>query len=303
MAIYSFKKMTAVFLVTAFGMFILSGCGSGKNDDSINGGNSDKSGQSTDPKDTLVKSIFYSVPSPIETASLIQRIGVPYDKEYLNDIKKLSSYSTTGSKALNLGVYGADLSFTSIYDQNQESMLYLKCTNTLANGLGISGAFDETTANRLEANKNNKDSLLGIISESFWTADAFLKENERPGTSSLIIVGGWIESVYIASRIQEASKNKEIETRIAEQKYTLSSLVKMTKRYASADQTVADVYNDLVDLQNVYNTIEVSKEKATASKDASGVTTIGGKASLKLTAEQLKSITEKVRAFRAKIIK
>lgn len=254
-------------------------------------------------KDSLVENIFYSVPSPLETATLIQQSGVPYNKDYLNDIKKVSEYTTTGDQALNLGVYGADLSFTGIYDQTQESMLYLKCANTLASKLGINGAFDENTANRLDANKANRDSILGIISESFWTADSYLKDNERPGTSSLIIAGGWVESVYIATKLAESSKNKDMITRVAEQKYTLGNLVKMLKKY-DFDPTVKLMHTDLVDLQTAFDAVKAVKTESKAEKDEkTKITTIGGGSKLELTPEQLKVISEKIAVIRKKIIK
>ena len=280
-----------------------TGCGnSGKQDaDNITG--DEKPSTPSTVKDTLAQTIFYSVPSPIETASLIQKTGVPYNKDYLNDIQNVSKYTTTGSEALNLGVYGSDLSFTSIYDQTQESMLYLKCANNLANRLGISNAFGEETANRLDANKNNRDSLLSIISESFWTADSYLKDNERPGTSSLIIAGGWIEAVYIATKLEASSKNAEITTRIAEQKFTLENLVKMLKRY-DFDATISDVYKDLMDLKTVFDQISLVKSPSVSSTDAkTGITTIGSKSKLNITPEQLKTITEKIEVLRVKITK
>ncbi len=281
----------------------LTSCGNSGKQDVDNGTGEEKSGTSSSGKDTLVQTIFYSVPSPIETASLIQKTGVPYNKDFLNDIQNVPKYTTTGSKALNLGVYGTDLSFTSIYDQTQESMIYLKCANNLANGLGISNAFGEETANRLDANKNNRDSLLGIISESFWQADSYLKDSERPGTSSLIIAGGWIEAVYIATKLQSSSKNAEITTRIAEQKFTLENLVKMLKRY-DFDATIADVYKDLIDLKTVFDQISLVKSPSESSKDPkTGITTIGSKSKLNITPEQLKAISDKIEILRAKITK
>jgi len=302
MTFTNLKKMIAVAFVPAALVLTLASCGGGDKTDETIGGD-EKSGPHSTEKDTSIQNIFYSVPSPIETATLIQKTGVPYNKDYLNDIQKVSKYTTTGDKALNLGVYGSDLSFTSIYDQTQESMLYLKCANNLANGLGISGAFDENTANRIEANKSNRDSLLGIISESFWTADSYLKDNERPGTSSLIIAGGWVEAVYIATKIAESSKNQEIVTRIAEQKFTLENLTGMLKKY-DFDETVASIRKDLMDLKTVFDQVKMTKSSASASTDSkTGVTTIGGGSKLTVTPEQLKSITEKVGAIRAKIIK
>ena len=52
---------------------------------------------------------MFSIPSPIQTAMLIEKSGADYSKGFLNDAKKVSTYATNYQKALNLGVYGADV--------------------------------------------------------------------------------------------------------------------------------------------------------------------------------------------------
>ncbi|HEY1040833.1 MAG TPA: hypothetical protein VGF30_15565, partial [Bacteroidia bacterium] len=117
------------------------------------------------------QNIFNSVPGTSEITRMVTDAGIEYDGALLNDPDKYKSYSTDDYKALNLGVYGTDLCYTSVFEQTQESMLYLKCVNQLCNGLGISGVFDEKTTDRIDANKENRDSLLNIISKSFEQAD------------------------------------------------------------------------------------------------------------------------------------
>src|SRR6202008_264862 len=95
-------------------------------------------------KSNLVKSntqkIIFTVPSPIEMALLLQKANAKYDAKILNDIQNTSKYTSNASKAINLGVYGADLTYTSVLDQTQESMLYLTASKKLADGLGITEA-------------------------------------------------------------------------------------------------------------------------------------------------------------------
>lgn len=254
-------------------------------------------------KDTKAQNVFYSIPSPIETTSLLKGAGAKYNASYLNPIENVSKYSTAASRALNLGVYGSDLSFTSIYDQTQESMLYLRCTNKLATSLGISGAFDETTTSRIEANLENRDSLLTIISDSYWNADTYLKENGQPGVSALIIAGGWIEGLYIATQIANATKNEDIATRIGEQKLSLDNLVALLDSYKNTNDGVKDVLAQFQDLKKIYDGIDVKAgETQTSTNKASGVTTIDNKSNFKLTAEQLKAISDKAYQIRNKII-
>src|SRR5205814_1631011 len=60
---------------------------------------------------------LFSVPSPIQTAMLIQKSGVAYDKSILNVSNKANSYTNDFMRALNLGIFGADLGYVSMYNQ------------------------------------------------------------------------------------------------------------------------------------------------------------------------------------------
>lgn len=278
----------------------VSSCGS-SSEDNFTG--NDTTAAASVEKDTKAQNVFYSIPSPIETTSLLKGAGAKYNASYLNPIENVSNYSTAASRALNLGVYGTDLSFTSIFDQTQESMLYLRCTNKLATSLGISGAFDDKTTARIEANLENRDSLLTIISDSYWNADSYLKENGQPGVSALIIAGGWLEGLYIATQIANTTKNEDIATRIGEQKLSLDNLVALLDSYKETNQGVNDTFKQLSELKKIYDEIPAKSEETVASTDpAAGVTTVDNKSNYKITPEQLKAISDKAAQIRNKII-
>jgi len=281
---------------------IISSCGNSSSDSEIAAADSTTNVNETG-KDAKAQNVFYSIPSPIETTSLLKGAGAKYNAKYLNPIENVSKYSTAASRALNLGIYGSDLSFTSIFDQTQESMLYLRCTNKLASSLGISGAFDESTTTRIEANLENRDSLLTIISDSYWNADTYLKDNGQPGVSALIIAGGWIEGLYIATQIANATNNADIATRIGEQKLSLDNLVALLDSYKTSNAGVNDMLVQLQELKKIYDGIQIKSAETVASTDKKeGVTTIDNGSTFKLSAEQLKAITDKITQIRNKII-
>lgn len=294
-------QLKKVFLSSLTGfMIVVSGCNSGNNSE----GDSDTDSTATEEpaKNVNTQNIFYSIPSPVEVAQLIKKAGAKYEKSYLNPIENVSKYNTSISKALNLGVYGSDLSFTSIFEQTQESMLYLKCANTLASGLGINGAFGAQTVSRVESNMDNRDSLLDIISEAFWTADSYLKENDRPNTSALILAGGWIEGLYIATKVAEVTHNEEIITRIAEQKLSLQNMINLIESYGK-DESTEYILNDFKELKVMYDNVQFTKSKVEATTDkTTQITTIGGASKVAITPEQLKEISAKIQNIRNTII-
>ena len=244
--------------------------------------------------------IFQTLPSPFETATLFQEAGAGYDAGTTNPVENVNNYSTNTQKALNLGVYGADLSYANIFDQSQESMFYMNCSKKLSDGLGITAAFDAETMERIEENMNNRDSLMIIINDAFWITDAHLKENGQNHLSALIITGGWIEGLYLGTAaLNKDAPDDKLMQRIADQKYSLNNLVELLGSYDNAE--VDDVAQKIRTLQMVYDKIEESDEEATISNDG-GVATIGGGSTLTYEAQTILEITDVIQKIRNEII-
>ncbi|MEO7082468.1 MAG: hypothetical protein ABIY71_13115 [Flavobacteriales bacterium] len=248
------------------------------------------------------KSIFHNIPSPMETAGLLKKAGAEYDRNILNDVKNVDNYTAASKQALNLGIYGADLSYASVFNNTQESMLYTSCAQKLAKKLDVNNAFNEEVVGRLEKNRNNRDSLLSIISETYWHVDAYLKENQRDNISALMVTGGWMEGLYIATQVTKNHDTPELRQRIAEQRLPLIDLLELVKTYSPDDLAIESVLMDLEALQAIYADVQMPSGKSTVTEE-NGVTTIGGTApTASLTDAQLKTITEKVATIRASYI-
>ena len=248
------------------------------------------------------KNIFHNIPSPMETAALLKKAGAEYDRDILNDVKNVDNYTAASKQALNLGIYGADLSYASVFNNTQESMLYTSCAQKLAKKLDVSSAFNEGVIDRLEKNRNDRDSLLSIISETYWHVDAYLKENERDNISALMVAGGWTEGLYIASQVAKIHDTPELRQRIAEQRLPLVDLLELLRTYSPDDPAVSGVLKDLESLDSLFAQVTVPGGESTITQD-NGVATIGGTTPLaSLTDGQLKSITEAVATVRASYI-
>ncbi len=302
----SLKKLFVPIVIGAFLSPFFYGCGPSDGTGETEAGDTTgmESGGMT-KKDGKAQNIFYSIPSPIELAQLIQKAGASYNKDLLNSIDNVGKYNSNSAKALNLGVYGADLSYTSVFDNNtQESMIYLKCTQKLASELGVGNAFNETTIDRIQSNTGKKDSLLSIISESYMSTDEMLKESQRENASALVIAGGYIEGIYLGTQLAKASKNgADIVNRIAEQKGTLDNVIGLLTPSA-ADAGVAAILEDLKAMQAIFNEVTVSApvEASVKTDAATKVTTIGGKITYTVTPATFEKLTAKAAEIRNKII-
>jgi len=256
--------------------------------------------QETSGRVEKVQNVFQTLPSPLETASIFQHAGANYNAELLNPIANVDNYSTNTQKAINFGVYGADLSYANIFEQTQETMFYMNCTKKLSDALGVSSAFDAATMERLEENINNKDSLMIIINDAFWLADAFLKENGQDNLSALIVTGGWIEGLYIGTKtIDKKNPDEGLMLKIADQKFSLDNLVQLLATYDNEE--VKQVASKLNNLKAIYDKIS-EEESETTVEETDGVTTIGGGSSLSYDKETIIEITNEIEKIRNKII-
>ncbi|GIV27053.1 MAG: hypothetical protein KatS3mg027_0867 [Bacteroidia bacterium] len=242
---------------------------------------------------------LFSIPSPIQTAILIQKLGLPFNKSILFDSKKVNTFNTDVSRALLLGVYGADLGYVSMYSQTQEALTYLGAIKQLADKLGVSSAFDEKTFKRFENNLTNKDSLMVLVGEAYRASDNYLKNNKRLDISSLILLGGWLESMNIAIESYKSKNNEEIKRRIAEQKLTVNNLNQLITQNAP-EQT--DILADLKELQMLYDKVQFKYQYVDPTTDTTKkITYINSTNELILNDEDLKNIIEKIQALRNKI--
>jgi hypothetical protein len=299
------KRTVNTFVIATLISAVLIGCSGNDSQKNITDADTDTTNQAgNDGKLIKVQEIFYTIPSPIEMASLLKKSGTTYNAKNLNSVHNVVKYTSAKKQALNLGVYGADLSYASIFNQNQESIIYLSCAKQLADQLGVTSAFNNETMDRIETNIENRDSLLEIISDAFYTIDGYLKENNRQNISALVITGGWIEGLYLATKITLDSKSApdDLKKRIADQKYSLGDLILLVESYP-ADEGLVDIRKDLQGLQDIYDKIELYRESGeTTTDEATGVTVLGGTSSSTMTDAQLNEIAEKVKEIRSAYI-
>jgi len=245
---------------------------------------------------------LFSIPSPLQTAMLIQKTGSPYDKSILNTKENMNQYVTDFYKALNLGIYGADLGYVNMYDKTQDAISYLAAVKKLADELGVSGAFDKQTMERFQKNISNKDSMMVLVGLAYRAGDAFLKGNNRKDISGLILAGGWIESLNFAVAVNKTKPNEEVKRRIADQKQALSSVIKLLSQFEAQPEYTALV-TELKELGKIYEAIEFKYVYEKPETDVSAkTTTINSHTDVNLSKETLDQITAKIALIRKKIV-
>lgn len=252
------------------------------------------------------KKIFYSLPSPLETAMILKSAGVKYNETLLNEMSNVEKYSTNKSKALNLGIYTTDLSFACLFDQSQTSLKYMDATKQLANEMGISDAIDEETMKRLEQNLNNRDVVMDIISETFLNSSSYLKENDQQDVAAMVLVGGWIEGLYIGTQMVGNSpvQGNKLVDRIAEQKLSFSIVERMlqdnTKNLQGQEnRDITELINELHNLKVAFDKIEVQTSSVKVDEgDTAAVTTLKSQTKITVTPEAFAELQAAVKSLR-----
>jgi len=244
---------------------------------------------------------LFSVPSPVQTAILIQKSGIPYDKSVLSMANKVNTFSTDFARSLNLGIYGADLGYVSLFNQTQDALGYLGSIKQLSDKLGISAAFDAPTLDRIKNNITNKDSMMVLVGIAYRGSDAYLKNNKRSDVSSLILTGGWIESMYFSVAAYKTKPSDAVKFRIAEQKQALNGIIKILS--SSSESEVSKLAAMLTDLSKVYDAIEFKYTFVPPVTDSiKKVTYINSISEVNITDAQMTEIGDKIKEIRNKIV-
>lgn len=297
------KEWSGAAGVVAVASFLMVGCVSDVKKESTDETQT-TSGEidSTGNKLMSIGGNMFSIPSPMQTSMLIEQTGADYNKSFLNDPKLVTTYATTFQRALNLGVYGADVGYVTNYDQSQDALKYLGVINKLSDQLGITGAFGEETIKRFESNFGKRDSMLNMVSIAYRNADAFLKDNDRLNIGALVITGGWVETLYFSTQIAMKTNDQKIIDRIGEQKYTLNNIVKMLTPYYD-DPEYGALVDELIELAYDFDAIQITYNYEKPEVDvANKKTKINSTTKVSITPEHLKGIAERVEMIRNKIV-
>lgn len=245
---------------------------------------------------------LFSIPSPIEIAMLIRTASPTFNMELLNNASKVSNYAGTRKRALNLGVYGADLAYATLYGQNKECLNYMNALKSLGDNLGISGAFDADFVKRFEKNSNNEDSMLIIVQEAYRMGDNFLKKNKQKDVSSLILTGGWIESMYFATQLNATKRSEALINRIGNQKQSLKTIISLMKGF-NKDGSNNELISSLEDLKASFDQVQFVYTYAEPMTNATKhFTVLNHGSSVSVSEDVIKEIATKINKLRTKII-
>lgn len=194
----------------------------------------------------------YPLPTSAEVIKMLSELEVGYILGIANPVANARKYLTSSTKAVNMGVYGADLSYATLYNIQQEVLNYLDAIRSLANELSMSKIYDETLYDRIQKNFDNRDELVNILTEAFNNTYAYLSENDQQNLALLVVGGAWVEGMYLTTHVSEAAYQVAgISKVLIEQKESFDLFLDITKPYLD-DPNVKEFVDKLEPIRKVY---------------------------------------------------
>lgn len=226
-----------------------------------------------------IQTNVYPLPTSAEVIRLLTDLEVGYMVGISNPVENVKKYFSSQSRAINLGVYGADLSYSTLYNMNQEIINYLNAIRSLANELNMSKIYDERLYDSIRLNIDNKDKLVDILTNAFNDTYSYLSDNDQQPLALLVVGGAWVEGMYLTTHVSDAAYQVAgISKVLLEQKKSFDLYLELTQPYMS-DPGVSDFVKLLDPMKKVYDGMSTS-----------------------LTEQNIKDITTAISGIRSQIV-
>lgn len=249
------------------------------------------------------REIFYGLLTPIEVCNIFERLNVPYNEASLNPVTNADNYLTSSKAALNLGVYGVDLGYLKIFRKNQDMFNYMLTVRKMANSLSIPESYITDPIKKVEEDMDDPDSVMVIMDRAYKTIENHLRAESRESVAGLMLMGGWIEAMYLATSLtyDPLNPDPEVVQKIAEQKYTLNTLLSLMKNYYD-DPMVVFYTKKLLFMKRYFDTFDIYFKMGDLEIDSTRKVLISTGSEMTITVETLNNIRDYTAKLRNEIV-
>jgi len=259
---------------------------------------------STGTADINTKSeTYYGLLTPMEVSVIFSRLAVPYNDATLNPVSNRNLYLSNSQAAINTGIYGVDFGYLKMFGFGQEVIDYMVTIRDMSNKLGIPDQMLTDPIKRVQADMADPDTITILMKNAYTDIEYHLRQSGRESTAGLMIMGGWVEAMFIATQLvyNPLNPDAEVVQRIAEQKYTLTSLLSFMKNYYD-DPVVVYYTKKLKYLKNYFDTFEIYFEKGDLEIDTAKQVLRSSGAKMDVTVETLNKISDYIAKLRMEMV-
>ena len=241
--------------------------------------------------------VSYNLPSALQIAYVFKKSGAGFVPSLLNDKASSNKYNTSNYKrAVNFGIYSADLAYCLFNKKYQESKEYLKACKDMGTFLGLNSAFEsDNMAQRFDKNIANEDSVIKIVSSVQLKTDVMFEQNKQKHITVIAFTGAWTESMYIALEVYAKDKNKKVLSSLLEQLLLSETIIKALKSHEASEKEMSTLISSVEKINTEFNAI--ASVKSAIEKDEEMDFN-----SMAVTDAELKIISESVKSLRTSMI-
>ncbi len=252
---------------------------------------------------TAKKETYYGLLTPVEVCAIFNRLGVTYNHAALNPVSNVDLYLSNSRAAINTGIYGVDFGYLKMFGVGQEVIDYMVAIRDLSDKLGIPGNLLIEPIRKVQNNMDDPDTITFLMEKAYKDIENNLRQSGRESTAGLIIMGGWIEAMFIATHLvyNPANPDPQVVQKIAEQKYTLTSLISFMKNYYD-DPVVVYFTKKLKYLNHYFETFEIYFKKGDLEIDTTRQVLRSSGARMTVTVETLNKIRDYVAKLRTEMV-
>lgn len=197
---------------------------------------------------------MFTMPTPLQIATTLKLLHIEYNDQLLLP-KYDGIYKSKVELALGLGAYVVDMGYTTVYNNYQKSINYGQDVQQIMEKLNISHYINKSLVERFQKNIDHQDSLCQIILSTYSEAHSYFNQDE--GLGLLILTGGYIEGLFLAT--QNISNQKwvdESNNLIIQQKLFLDNFILLLDGY-SENSKIKSVVVDLNQLKVSFDEIKI----------------------------------------------
>lgn len=247
--------------------------------------------------------IFYGTLTPVEICEIFNRLGVKYNSAVLNPVANSNKYLSSSKASLNTGIYGVDFGYLKLFGVGQQMIDYVMTIREMSNKLGIPDEYLTETLEMIRNNNPEPDTILNFMNQAFLKMENHLRESGRESTAGLMVMAGWVEAMYIATQLvyDPAKPDPVVVQKIAEQKYTLNSLLSFIKNYYD-DPVVVYYSKKLKYLNRYFDSFDIYFRKGDLEIDTARQVFRSSGTEMNVTVETLNNIKDYVAKLRTEIV-
>ncbi len=252
---------------------------------------------------TTKNETYYGLLTPMEVSVIFNRLAVPYSEATLNPVSNTNLYLSNSQAAINTGIYGVDFCYLKMFGFGQEVIDYMVTIREMSNKLGIPDHLLIEPIRRVQTDMADPDTITTLMKNAYNDIENHLRQSGRESTAGLMIMGGWVEAMFIATQLvyNPLNPDAEVVQRIAEQKYTLTSLLSFMKNYYD-DPVVVYYTKKLKFLKNYFDTFEIYFEKDDLEIDTIKQVLRSSGAKMDVTVETLNKISDYIAKLRMEMV-